>query len=116
MEYNIKQQMPYVLLGTLITLAYQYSLNGQQFIWWQVVLALPLTTLAFWVCSLIMPREESFSIEMCLKKYGFYMISLPAVGILMEYWKHQTISIINSLLIFVTCVVSIILIEHSLYD
>jgi peptidoglycan/LPS O-acetylase OafA/YrhL len=116
MAYNIKQQLPYVLMGTLITLAYQYTVNGQQFVWWQVVLALPITALAFWVCSFVMPKEESFSIEMCLKKYGFYMIMVPAVGILMEYWKHQTISIIDSLLIFVTCVVSIILMERSLYD
>lgn len=115
MEYSIKQQLPYIIALTLLTLVYQYEINGY-LIWWQALLSLPLIALSLWAISKILPRNNEFSIKAALKRYVLLVMMLTGANAYTFYMAHRYISLSNIAISIVSIVLMFVIMERSLYE
>jgi hypothetical protein len=115
MAYNFKQQLPYIAILCLISWAYLYVFAGP-YIWLQAIIVVPILVGALWAYKIFAVPDEKFTILNTLKKHGFYIIWCGGICCLSYYYQNTTISLTYILLIYILIILSVVMLEHSLYE
>ena len=115
MNYSFKQQLPYIIGGSALTLIYQYHANGH-LIWWQVVSCIPLVAISLWGFKKIAPIQEEFSIINVFKKYAHIMFIGACVSAYTFYKTNHYVSITNLVIVIVSMIMIFVIMERSLYE
>lgn len=114
MNLKLIHNLPYVLLLVLMGTIFNWSLDGR-IIWSKFFSLIPLVYCCLWFCQKISVTAGKFTLLNAFKKEGYLMVLLAAGGIYGHYWKYRTVSVIDCGLYSILSVLTLVIIEKSLY-
>ena len=115
MAYNIRQQLPYVLTTIVLTYIYYYGIDGSLDLI-KSLATIPVLFIAFWLYGKFATRGDSFSIAECFKKHGHIIAMLGLICAYSDYVQHKSFNVIHIGLIYICIIMSVLLLERSLYE
>ena len=117
MEYNLKQQLPYVTIMILLSWLYIYF-YPTKYALLIAILVVPLITVSLWGYYNYAERSDSFSISGALKKPLILplLIAYIIVSCINRYHEVGSCSVLYILSMAVTAVLAVVIIERSIYD
>ena len=115
MHYNLKQQLPYIIMLSLLNLAYYYFVYDQ-LLWWHYASTIPSVVGLLWIVKKFLQPQAEYSVMYAIKGWGPSCIMISVGNTYVQYIIHKTINIPVSLLLFSILMMIFVIAEHSIYD
>jgi hypothetical protein len=115
MEYSFKQQLPYIVILTILSWVHIYLFTPNHTLF-NAIMVGPMIALSLWICKKYVPRNDSFSIMGSAARYWWILIAYVIVNCINHYYETGSCSIYFGLAMVVTGTLAMVTLERSLYD
>ena len=120
MILNLKKNIPYVIVLTILGVLFNYATMGY-FQWSSILIMCPIIIMGLYlnqkyVNKIFVRRSKTFDLKKTFYKYRFAAAMGTIASIFMSYFYLHNLSIISCLLFPISFMLTIIIVEHSLYN
>ena len=115
MNYNFKQQLPYVAILCVLSWAYMCVFPPVYF-WTYMIAVVPMLVGSLWLYKMVATPDNQFTILSVFKKHAMIIVLAISYYGYDYYIKHHTISAPFMALVCVMTVFSLTILERSIYE
>lgn len=115
MEYSIKQQLPYIIILTLISWLYIYIFPTPVG-WWSYLLTIPILVGSLYAMRKFPSLEPEFNIVAAFKRQWWLVVAFTIYFTWDAYHKTGTFNIWYSFSMLIMIIIVIVVMERSRYD
>jgi hypothetical protein len=115
MEYSFKQQIPYIVLLTVLSWVHIYLFTPKNTLL-NAIMVGPMIALSLWGCKKYATPRDSFSITGSIIRYSWLIVAYIIVNCISRYYETGSCSLWFGLSMAVMALLAAVIIDRSIYD